>query len=158
MSISPSLVKNLEIISQLQIYDKLNTNNEIIYIDNGYMQFLIRYYYGCNRTNTIDRLTKICESLENYISSIGINIINNIINPPCFYGNNKNLRAKKQKYKNEKKQISNEVLQSIKLLMYLLPKVSIGISNLIETYKNDMITQQELSNIKIRLNKIILLK
>ena len=65
MAITPSLLKNLEIISQLQLYDKLNTNDEILYIDTGYMlQCVVRYYYGCNRGNTIKRLSEICESIE----------------------------------------------------------------------------------------------
>jgi len=158
MSLSSSTIKNLEIISQLQIYDKLNTNDEILYIDAGYMlQFLVRYYYGCNRTNTVKRLTEICETVEHFLNSNGIrmNDIREIVNPPIFTGNSKNVRAKKLKYRASKKTFPTEIVENGKILLELVPKSIIGIGNLIETYKADDATRDELEKIKLRLEAIL---
>lgn len=158
MSLSASLIKNLEIISQLQIYDKLNTNDEILYIDGGYMlQFLVRYYYGCNRVNTIKKLGEICESIEHFLNSNGIrmNDIREIINPPSFAGNSKNIRAKKLKYKANRKTFSLEIVETGKVLLELVPKSLIGLANLIETYKADEATKDELDKIKMRLEAVL---
>ena len=158
MSISPSIVKNLEIISQLRIYDKLNTNDEILYIDSGYMlQCLVRYYYGCNRTNTIKRLTEICEIVEQFFYSncIRMNDIREIINPPSFTGSSKNVRAKKLKYRASKKIFPPEIVETGKILLELVPKSIIGIGNLIETYKADDTIRTELEKVKTRLEAIL---
>ena len=156
---SSAIIKNLEIISQLQIYDKLNTNDEILYIDTGYMlQCLVRYYYGCNRANTIKKLNEICESIELFLNSNSLKMgdIRNILEPPVFCGNSKTTRAKKMKYRASKKVFPAEVVQHAKILLELLPGAIKGLENLIETYKVDETTRDELNKIKMRFEAVLM--
>lgn len=62
-----NLFTNLEIISKLNVYDKLNTNESLFYIDScNMLQCIVRYWYGSNRNNTITRLNELIELLEKY--------------------------------------------------------------------------------------------
>jgi hypothetical protein len=160
MSLSSSLLKNLEIISELKTYDKLNTSSDILYIDNcSSFQFIYRYYYGSSRINTISKLREICEEIEKYITESGFTLIEiqTLLTPPINNGcsNNKKYRQKLQKYKQNKKTISPEIQDNGKILLSLLPKVIQGINNLIETYKDDSITVEELKLINNKLINLI---
>ena len=149
-STSTSLLKNLEILAQLQLYDKLNTNDEILYIDAGYMlQCLVRYYYGCNRSNTIKRLGDICTEIETFFSSneISSSTIRELITPPVFPGNSKNMRAKKLKYRAKIRSIPVEVQEMGKKLLAILPGVIVGLNNLSETYSVDSTARDGISSI-----------
>ena len=155
---SQSLLKNLEILAQLQLYDKLNTNDEILYIDAGYMlQCLVRYYYGCNRSNTIKRLVEICTEIETFFSSneISAATIRELITPPVFPGNSKNMRAKKLKYRAKIRSIPLEVQEMGKKLLAILPGVIVGLNNLSETYSVDSTTRDEISSIIKRIEAVL---
>ena len=157
-STSTSLLKNLEILAQLQLYDKLNTNDEILYIDAGYMlQCLVRYYYGCNRSNTIKRLGDICTEIETFFSSneISSSTIRELITPPVFPGNSKNMRAKKLKYRAKIRSIPVEVQEMGKKLLAILPGVIVGLNNLSETYSVDGTTRDGISSIIKRIEAVL---
>ena len=157
-TLSTSLLKNLEILAQLQLYDKLNTNDEILYIDTGYMlQCLVRYYYGCNRSNTIKRLVEICTEIETFFSSndISADTIRELITPPVFPGNSKNMRAKKLKYRAKIRSIPLEVQEMGKKLIGLLPSVIVGLNNLSETYSVDGTTRDGISSIIKRIEAVL---
>ena len=157
-STSTSLLKNLEILAQLQLYDKLNTNDEILYIDAGYMlQCLVRYYYGCNRSNTIKRLGDICTEIETFFSSneISSSTIRELITPPVFPGNSKNMRAKKLKYRAKIRSIPVEVQEMGKKLLAILPGVIVGLNNLSETYSVDSTARDGISSIIKRIETVL---
>ena len=56
---SETILLNLKIISQIKEFQKLNTNSDQLSIDQTWMLFLSRSYYGNSREETITMLENI---------------------------------------------------------------------------------------------------
>jgi hypothetical protein len=84
-----------------------------------------------------------------------MNDIREIVSPPVFSGNSKNIRAKKLKYRASKKTFPAEVVETGKILLDLIPKSITGLDKLIETYQVDEATKDELGKIKMRFEAVL---
>jgi len=142
---------NLKLISKLNPNDKLKIDinkTKLLSVDNDYLQSITRYYYGFDRTITLDFIDKLINtvflkttSLKQHIESTNINI-------------NKNSKKFIEEIKSD---IDDNILSqskiildpSIELLKYTseLNNVINGLVNLKITYTGDQLIQSKLDYI-----------
>ena len=65
-----TVLLNLSIISQIQRGNKLNTTEDIIKIDNRYIQSLFRFVDGDGRNKTVEKITAIVNDTFKHIDNI----------------------------------------------------------------------------------------
>ena len=146
------LLKNIEIISKLQPYDKLNTNDDIFYIDSGYLQCFIRYYYGSNRFQTIKKLYNILETIQYICGDFKLSQLCSILNEPIplFSGNNKTKREKLIKYRAKIKYAKLYNPYALEIYNNWSSFIT-GLKNLIITYTTDVEITNNLNDIITKL-------
>jgi len=133
---SEEILLNLKIIAQIKEFEKINTLNSEISIDQSWIQFLSRSYYGNSRENTI-------------------NILETVVN--------NTLKITDTTLTNSKNIIDNNVLveEPSHLLQRFILQMSNavnGLDNLKVTYKNDIqiISKLDLltEKLQMRIDKI----
>lgn len=131
------ILLNLKIISQIKEYEKLNTNEDQLSIDQSHVQFLSRSYYGNCRDKTIKMIQNI---VDNALSITDSTLKNDMVD--------------KEKDNYFKEDPSN-LLHRFLLQMQNAIK---GLENLKVTYKEDVPIQSKLDLINekltMRINKI----
>jgi len=130
--------KNLESLSTIEEGYKIYINREnIIVHDEPYMfQGFWRYYNNINRKDTIFFINKLVDNIERYFNSLYIKT--------CMLKN-------KQKAMNIPESIVNE----FKDIIDKLEKAKVGIINLSNTYKNDLVIVSEFEKIITNINNIV---
>jgi hypothetical protein len=143
--LEPCILANLAIIASLKPGDKLNTTTPQYYIDtSSYYQCIIRYYYGSNRTSTIDNLQALITAVTAFIGKIGADNIVLLLHPPDHIGNKKRLRRRRHRYRALRRLLGIACINSICILHKILDGAVNGLTNLAETYKTDAVCYDNL--------------
>ena len=137
------IMSNLEILSLIQINDKLLFNNNKFSIDKwAYFQPLYRWYYNESRDTTIKNITSFIETLFTFIDSIYTH----------SFENNYYIALSKTH------QLSQNACDILRDISSELQKSITGLNNLKCTYKNDnnIVSSLEIiiEKIQIRIKKI----
>lgn len=129
---------NLKVLSKLKPGQKLFTKNEYLWLDDGnvYTQFVMRWWYGEDRTCTLDKIQEIVRSAI----GCGQNIINSEL---IIHIQNSEIIDQKKKEtinywnleRNKFIQIDNHTL--IKILYTEMKAALIGLRNLKQSYDDD---------------------
>ena len=130
--------KNLESLSTIEKGYKIYINQEnIIVADEPYMfQGLWRYYNNINRKDTIFFITKLVDNIERYFNSLYIK--------SCMLKNKKKSMT-----------IPETIINDFKDIIDKLEKAKVGIINLTDTYKTDLVIVSEFEKIITNINTII---
>lgn len=123
------LLISLKNLSELKVNEKIYFEDNILKIDQRYLQSIKRYYYNNNRDNTIENINFIIKNTFNYINKLIENEKNkNLDNDNYFIKSN---------------------CESIYNINFHLINSCIGLRNLKLTYSNDI-------NIQTKIDLIIL--
>ena len=134
-------ILNLKIISKIKENDKLNSNNNIIEINQPHiLQGIERWYLNEGRNVTIEKLNKICEDTfsitDELLENERLNNVNSAIN----------MNSNKHTTLNEN---NNQIFQSF---IYEMTNSLLGLENLKKTYSNDILISSQLDLILKKMN------
>jgi hypothetical protein len=134
-------ILNLKIISKIKENDKLNSNKDIIEINQPHiLQGIERWYFNESRGVTIEKLNKICENTfeitDELLENEKMNNCNSVIN----------MTNSKKIHLNEN---NNQIFQSF---IYEMTNSLLGLENLKKTYSNDILISSQLDLILKKMN------
>lgn len=134
---SDNILLNLKIISQIKEYEKLNTYNDELSIDQTYFQYFTRKYYNNNRINTITMIEEIVDE--------ALNITDDTLNFDINYKSKSNV-------------LDEEPSQLLHRFVLEMTNATKGLDNLKKTYKDDVSILSKLDllieKLNTRVNKI----
>lgn len=132
-----NILLNLKIISQIKEYEKLNTYNDELSIDQTYFQLFTRKYYNNNRVNSITMIEDIVEETLN-ITDKTLNIDSN--------------------NKSKSNILDEEPSQLLHRYVLEMTNAIKGLDNLKKTYKDDVFILSKLDllieKLNTRVNKV----
>jgi len=134
---SDNILLNLKIISQIKEYEKLNTYNDDLSIDQTYFQYFTRKYYNNNRLNTINTIEEIVDE--------ALNITDNTLNLDICSKTKSNV-------------LDEEPSQLLHRFVLEMTNATRGLDNLKKTYKDDVSILSKLDllieKLNTRVNKV----
>ena len=134
-------ILNLKIISKIKENDKLNSNKDIIEINQPHiLQGIERWYFNESRGVTIEKLNQICEDAFQITDELLENEKTNNCNSVINMTNSKKINLNEN---------NNQIFQSF---IYEMTNSLLGLENLKKTYSNDILISSQLDLILKKMN------
>lgn len=134
-------ILNLKIISKIKENDKLNSNKDIIEINQPHiLQGIERWYFNESRGVTIEKLNLICEDAFQITDELLENEKTNNCNSVINMTNSKKINLNEN---------NNQIFQSF---IYEMTNSLLGLENLKKTYSNDILISSQLDLILKKMN------
>ena len=134
---SDNILLNLKIIFKIKEYEKLNTYNDDLSIDQTYFQYFTRKYYNNNRLNTINTIEEIVDE--------ALNITDDTLNLDISSKTKSNV-------------LDEEPSQLLHRFVLEMTNATRGLDNLKKTYKEDVSILSKLDllieKLNTRVNKV----